>query len=223
MARYTLVKCLELAFFWRAHLKACRDSDLNQREYCERHGLALKRFGNWRAKFKDDERVVPQNLLWRRGGGLRPRSRTSGAATWMPVKTLQRSQFGRLSERLDQDQLHLGLEDLDAEVARAEAALPEMPGSKTGFAPSVEGRLRLPDHLDREDVTLDVAAATCPCCGGEIHKIGETISEMLDYIPALTPASLRRRSCGGTAKEARDPAVPRRAQYLAVRNRRFSR
>lgn len=76
MARYSSVKCLELAFFWKEHLKAWRDSDLNQREYCERHGLALKRFGNWRAKFKDKETFVPPNLLYRRGGGLRPRSRT---------------------------------------------------------------------------------------------------------------------------------------------------
>ncbi|MGD9631653.1 MAG: hypothetical protein AB7H53_18795 [Hyphomicrobium sp.] len=63
MARYSSVKCLELAFFWKEHLKAWRDSDLNQREYCERHGLALKRFGNWRVKFKDQETFVPPNLL----------------------------------------------------------------------------------------------------------------------------------------------------------------
>ena len=76
MPRYSSVKCLELAFFWREHLKVWRDSNLNQREYCERHGLALKRFGNWRAKFKDKETFVPPNLLYRRGGGLGPRSRT---------------------------------------------------------------------------------------------------------------------------------------------------
>ena len=46
------------------------------------------------------------------------------------VKTLQRSQFGRRSERLDEDQLQLGLEDLDADIARAEAALPEERGRK---------------------------------------------------------------------------------------------
>jgi transposase len=73
MARYSSVKCLELAFFWKEHLKAWCDSDLNQREYCERHGLALKRFENWRAKFKDKETIVPEGLLWRRGGGDRPR------------------------------------------------------------------------------------------------------------------------------------------------------
>ncbi len=37
------------------------------------------------------------------------------------IKQLQRTQFGRRSERLDPDQLALGLEDLDADVARTEA------------------------------------------------------------------------------------------------------
>ena len=118
------------------------------------------------------------------------------------VKTLQRSQFGRRSERLDHDQLQLGLEDLDADIARAEAALPETPASKTRPEPTVEGRLSLPDHLEREDVTLDVAAGACPCCGGEIHKVGESVSEMLDYVPArLKVLRIRRpkygcRACG---------------------------
>jgi hypothetical protein len=69
MPRLKSAKRLQVEFFWRAHLKGWRDSDLNQREYCGLHGLPLKRFGNWRATFKDEERVVPEGLLWRRGGG----------------------------------------------------------------------------------------------------------------------------------------------------------
>jgi transposase-like protein len=53
--------------FWRTHHEAWQRSNLNQREYCEVHGLVLKRFENWRAKFKD-EPEVPQKLLYRRGG-----------------------------------------------------------------------------------------------------------------------------------------------------------
>ena len=34
------------------------------------------------------------------------------------IGTLQRGRFGRRSERLHDDQLQLGLEDLDAEIAR---------------------------------------------------------------------------------------------------------
>jgi transposase len=40
------------------------------------------------------------------------------------IKKLQRIQFGRRSERLDDDQLQLGFEDLKADLARAEAILP---------------------------------------------------------------------------------------------------
>jgi len=73
MPRLKPAKRLQLEAFWRSHLKSWRDSDLNQREYCERHGLSLKRFGNWRAKYKDKETIVREGLLWRRGGGDRPR------------------------------------------------------------------------------------------------------------------------------------------------------
>jgi hypothetical protein len=54
-----------LKAFWRSHHEAWRRSDLNQREYCEANGLPLKRFGNWRAKFKA-EPEVPEKLPCRR-------------------------------------------------------------------------------------------------------------------------------------------------------------
>jgi transposase-like protein len=53
--------------FWRSHHEAWRRSNLNQREYCKAHGLVLKRFENWRSKFRD-EPEMPQKLLYRRGG-----------------------------------------------------------------------------------------------------------------------------------------------------------
>lgn len=69
MARLTAEKRAELELFWRAHFKAWRQSALNQREYCELHGLPLKRFGNWRAQLKGEDDVPREELLWRRGGG----------------------------------------------------------------------------------------------------------------------------------------------------------
>ncbi len=73
MVRQRRSRRLKLEAFWRAHLKAWRDSSLNQREYCELHGLPLKRFGNWRADLKSEETIVPEGLLYRRGGGDQPR------------------------------------------------------------------------------------------------------------------------------------------------------
>jgi len=119
------------------------------------------------------------------------------------IKQLQRARFGRQSERLDPDQLALGLEDLDADIARAEADLPPLvPGKEQKSKRASDDRPSLPDHLPREDVTLDIDADACPCCGGAIHKIGETVSEMLDYVPArLRVLRIRRpkygcRACG---------------------------
>ena len=54
--------------FWWAHHEAWQQSALNQREYCEAHGIPLKAFGNWRAKFKAEPQLPPRKLLYRRGG-----------------------------------------------------------------------------------------------------------------------------------------------------------
>src|ERR1700761_6541240 len=54
--------------FWWAHHEAWQQSALNQREYCEAHGIPLKAFGNWRAKFKAEPRPAEPKLLYRRGG-----------------------------------------------------------------------------------------------------------------------------------------------------------
>src|SRR5271170_752046 len=93
------------------------------------------------------------------------------------IKKLQRAQFGRRSERLDPDQLALVLEDIDSDLAREEEKLP--PGEKqAGERPSP--RKPLPGHLSREEVRLDIESMICSCCGGALHAIGESVSEMLD-------------------------------------------
>ena len=68
MARLSAEKRNELEAFWRAHIQGWSDSSLNQREYCEVHGLPLKRFGNWRAKLRDEVPPVAGKLLYRRSG-----------------------------------------------------------------------------------------------------------------------------------------------------------
>lgn len=99
------------------------------------------------------------------------------------IRQLQRSQYGRRSERLDPDQLNLGLEDLDADIARAETRQAPLANEE----PSEEAkrpRARFPEHLPRQEVTLTCEACTCPKCGGALHEIGVTASEMLDWVPA---------------------------------------
>src|SRR5467141_2587504 len=60
--------------FWRAHHEAWQQSALNQRQYCEAHGIPLKAFGNWRAKFKAEPQPPTPKLLYRRGGLSHPLS-----------------------------------------------------------------------------------------------------------------------------------------------------
>ena len=99
------------------------------------------------------------------------------------IQKLQRSQFGRRAERLNDDQLQFGFEDLDADIARVEATLASTKHSTPRQSEQTD-RSSLPAHLSREDVRLDLEHKTCPCCGGKLHVIGETVSEMLDHVPA---------------------------------------
>jgi transposase len=112
------------------------------------------------------------------------------------IRRFQRAQFGRRSERIDGDQLALGLEDLDADIARLQARHPAASAHDLG-SQSAPHRQGLPDHLPREDIAIDIDERVCPCCGGALHVIGETISEMLDFVPAqLRVLRIRRAKYG---------------------------
>src|SRR3954469_21333419 len=133
------------------------------------------------------------------------------------IRQLQRNRFGRRSERLDPDQLQLGLEDLEQTVAAAEAAQEEAATrSGTPRVPRVRRRNlgALPAHLPRVEVLVDVEDKSSPCCGGALHAIGEDTSEMLDIVPAqLRVKVIRRprygcRTCGEAVVQAPSPERP---------------
>jgi transposase len=101
---------------------------------------------------------------------------------------LRRMQFGRSSERLTRqiEQLELRLEELETgeaeAVAKAEAADPVIPIRER----TQPKRKPLPDHLPRQEVVhqpADDGACTCPDCGKGMARLGEDISEVLDYVP----------------------------------------
>lgn len=52
--------------FWRANHEAWKRSDLNQRQYCEFHGLPQKAFENWRQMFRREPEPPQRKLLYRR-------------------------------------------------------------------------------------------------------------------------------------------------------------
>jgi transposase len=112
------------------------------------------------------------------------------------IRQLQRGQFGRRSEKLDPDQLQLGLEDLEQTVAAADAAQEAASRSSDPSRPPRSRRRNLgalPAHLPRVEVLVDLADKSCPCCGGALHPIGEVREEMLDLVPAQLRVKVIRR------------------------------
>src|SRR3954454_3086181 len=104
------------------------------------------------------------------------------------IAKLRRMPFGRSSERITRQiaKLELRLEELEAggaeDVAKVEAANPAAP-VRVRNKPT---RKPLPDHLPRQEVVhqpTDDGACTCPACGRGMSKLGEDVTEVLDYVP----------------------------------------
>jgi transposase len=98
----------------------------------------------------------------------------------------RRAEFGRSSEKLEReaDQLELAIETLEADQAeRLAAASPIVAAAiEATPAPHKPARRALPDHLPREDVAHPAPGA-CPSCGGSLRRIGDDVTETLDYVP----------------------------------------
>jgi len=99
------------------------------------------------------------------------------------IAKLQRMQFGRKSEKVERqiEQLELKLEELEAN--RSEQVPPLEQPSPTPRTASKPARRPLPPHLPRELKTHEPEQQCCPECGGTLSKLGEDVSEVLEYIP----------------------------------------
>jgi transposase len=114
------------------------------------------------------------------------------------LQRLARHQFGRRSEQLTDEQLQLGLEDLEQTAAENQVAqdAAEPAGdrrAKPGADRPARNRGALPSHLPRYEVVIDAEPAACPCCGGVMHCIGELRTEQLDIVPAQLRVRVTRR------------------------------
>jgi transposase len=104
------------------------------------------------------------------------------------LSQLRRMQFGRKSEKLERqiEQLELRLEDLQQAQA-AEQTTHSIESSSTELsqpaAKAKPARRPLPEHLPRQTQTHLPKHTVCPDCGGELRKLSEDISEMLEYVP----------------------------------------
>lgn len=97
------------------------------------------------------------------------------------VAKLRRQQFGRRSESLNGlTQFELSLDQITRTLNTDATPITE--------APRVERerpvRKLLPAHLPREVEVHQPASCQCPDCGNALRRIGEQVSEQLEYIPA---------------------------------------
>ena len=133
----------------------------------------------------------------------------------LQIARLRRIQFGRRSERHDAHvaQLELIVEELETSLAgAATASAVDSPADASKTSPAMAPVRRPPPaHLPRENV-VHAAACSCPDCGGELKRIGEDISEQLEFIPEHFKVIRHVRpkfACGKCASLVQAPAPTR--------------
>ena len=100
------------------------------------------------------------------------------------IAKMRRDTFGASSEHgaklIDQMELQLGelVETVTEGKVASEIAAPVAPAPEQKPA-----RRPQPSHLPRERI-VHAADAACPCCGGQLRKLGEDVTETLELVPA---------------------------------------
>ena len=127
--------------------------------------------------------------------------------------------FGARSEKsavIIAEQLSLALGEIEADAAAPQPANDDGQDDERGNKAGPETRKKrhrnigaLPKHLPRVDVTIEPETTTCPCCGGQLHRIGEDFNDVVDRVPAVLRIlrTIRPkyacRACEGTVVQAK--------------------
>ena len=104
------------------------------------------------------------------------------------MAVLKRWKFGRSGERLDPAQLSLLDETIDADIAAIELELEQLtPTPRAVTEAGQPRRARLPPGLPRVEIYHEPDSDLCatPGCGCTLRRIGEDVSEKLDYTPGV--------------------------------------
>jgi transposase len=129
------------------------------------------------------------------------------------ITAFQRHRFGARSEKLDDAQFELALEELDAALSRVQAGRDAAAKRAGGSRPRRTHRGSLPAHLERIEQVIEVEDKACACCGGALHVIGEDVAERLDIVPATFRVLVTRRpryGCRACASAIVQAPAPRR-------------
>ena len=129
------------------------------------------------------------------------------------IAKLRRMQFGRKSEKLDRqiEQLELKLEELEsAKACRTGDTVPKVSSDPVPLRKPA--RQSLPEHLPREVKTFTPKEEACCECGGRLRRLGEDVSELLEWVPGSFKV-LRivrpKLSCAGCERIVQVPAPSR--------------
>jgi hypothetical protein len=135
------------------------------------------------------------------------------------MAVLKRWKFAARSEKLGHEQQSLLDESIDADLAAIELELERLSTEpKTKDAPNKPRRAPLPANLPRVNVHHEPESTVCGC-GCELKRIGEDVSEKLDYTPGMFTVERHVRGkwvCAHceTLTQAPVPAFRRRACWL---------
>jgi transposase len=122
--------------------------------------------------------------------------RTENAYLKHTLAQLKHRLYGRSSEKVDPSQLEMALQIDAAAAAAAECSVTVPPGLNEApdaevvapapkkRRPNHHGRVPLPAHLERVRTEIHPEDLTCPCCSGELRRLGEETSEELGLRPA---------------------------------------
>ena len=129
------------------------------------------------------------------------------------IKELQRHRFGRRAETLPEDQMLLGLEEVEQIAASGEAESngPMRPSGQRS-AKRRANRGSLPAHLPRIEMVVDIEERFARAAPSTLHRIGEDVAERLDIVPAQFRVLVVRRpkyacrSCEDVVVQASAPA-----------------
>jgi transposase len=187
------------------------DSPLGEGESRSRHGATIGLVTT-----SETIGALTASLAAEREARQHAEARASGAEALVAyykvlIAKLRREQYGQSSERGRKllDQLELHLEEAAASAAEDETAAAPV-GSTTvrPFTRQKPVRAPFPAHLPRERMVVPGPTA-CPCCGGKLAKLGETITETLEVVPRQWKVihTVREKfTCRSCAKITQPPA-----------------
>jgi transposase len=125
--------------------------------------------------------------------------------------------FGASSETIEQ--LQLALEAGEIAIAKMTAKL-RLPDEEPDEEKNKPKRRPIPDHIPRVKVALTTGDADCAQCGGALRRLGEDVTEELEYLPGRfsAPRIVRPRMACTGCEAFTQASLPSGAPFSGIEN-----